>query len=230
MKDYRHLLLDNDGTLMDFDKAQAEALKTAYNKFDFPVPFSNKILACYAKWNQHWWGQFELRQCTKEELQLFRFRDFALELGLRINIELLNSEYKKALSEGRFLIPGALSLLRELKEKYHIHIITNGVSATQYSRIEKSPLMPYIDGIYVSEDTGYAKPAKEYFDYVLKKAGIKCKEQCLVIGDSLSSDIQGANNAGIDCLWFNPANLKNPGLKINGEIKELPEILSYLNS
>lgn len=230
---YQYLLFDNDGTLMDFKKAQSAALEKAYAACDSSrrIPYSQKILDIYDRCNESWWAKLEKGLCTKAELQIGRFSDLFREIGCEEDPQLFNSHYMKYLGEGRFLIEGALELLKELSASYEIYIITNGVSQTQHNRIDHCAFAPYIRGIFVSEETGFVKPQKEYFDYVMNKIGCMDKNRYLIIGDSLSSDIKGAQNAGIDALWYNPKH-KSGGtdLPILGELSNLGQIREFLGS
>lgn len=228
MKKYKYLLFDNDGTLMDFDKSQESAFEKTYNALNFSQDYSEHILNLYKKANISWWKKLERGECTKAELQSGRFTDFLQSSTLEANPVEMNKVYMDFLCRENQLIEGAVDVLRTLHEKYKIIIITNGVGKTQHSRIESSEIYPFIDGLYISEEVGAPKPNWEFFDNVLKKESIGQKNQCLIIGDSLSSDILGANNSSIDCCWYNPKNEKNPGLKIDFEISTLRELLVLL--
>lgn len=228
MKHYEYLLFDNDGTLMDFKRAQETAFEISFRRQGFPLAYSREVLDCYEKNNLRWWKKLEEGLCSKDELQTGRFRDFLEELGLDADPNECNRDYMEALGQGRFLMPEALETLRELHRDYKICIITNGVGHTQRSRIEKSAIAPFVDALFISEEAGHAKPSRAYFDHVLKAGGISDKNKCLVIGDSLTSDIQGANNAGMDCCWYNPEGLIQEGLRIDYEVRCLSELLPLL--
>jgi HAD superfamily hydrolase (TIGR01549 family) len=114
-----------------------------------------------------------------------------------------------ALSEGTFLLDGAKELCETLSRSCKLALVTNGVSKTQHKRFENSEVKEYFADIFVSEDTGFQKPQKEYFDYVLKHLNVTDNEKVLIVGDSLSSDIKGGNNAWIPSCWFNPHELLN---------------------
>lgn len=227
----RYILLDNDGTLMDFALAQQKALEEIYSKsfISALLPYSPFILDCYDKSNKSWWEKLEKGECTKTELQIGRFSDFFELIGIPGDPEEFNRQFMQALGAGQFLIDGAAEITGKLSQKYDIYIITNGIAETQHKRIDTCGYISSIKGIFVSEETGYAKPNREYFRYVLNSIGDLDPSHYIVIGDSLSSDILGAKNAGIECIWYNPAKEKNiNSLPIKYEISSLGELEALL--
>ncbi len=150
-------------------------------------------------------------------------------MGFEFDPKAMEISFPICLGKENQLLPYTLELLEILSQNYKIFIITNGLAKVQHSRIESSPMNKYIDKLFISDEIGFAKPAKEFFEYVLKKSGINSKEQCLIIGDSLSSDIKGANNIGIDCLWYNPNGQANSNCTINYEVSSLMEIKELLS-
>ncbi len=224
MNKYKYLLFDNDETIMDFKKSEAVAFEETYNSFNLDIKYSKDLLISYSEINLLWWKKLERGEVNKETLLVKRFEDFLSKHNLKADALLMSETYKERLSLNNHLIDGALDLLKVLSKNHEIYIITNGVSSTQHSRINSSPIRQHIKDFFVSEDIGFSKPHKEYFNYVLKKSEIKSKEECLIIGDSLSSDIKGANNMGIDCVWFNLRNERNSDLKINYEVKSMQDL------
>ena len=228
---YKYILIDNDETLMDFKKAQEFAFSSMYKKsqLNSQLPFSDNLLESYQNCNHSWWKKFELGECNKAELQTGRFKDFLDENGLIADPDEINSSYMYELGEGRFLLDDALDILEYLHGRYKIYITTNGVAETQRRRINGSPIVNYVDGVFVSEETGFAKPDKRYFDFVKRQLDCEDSSDFIVIGDSLSSDILGAKNAGMDCIWFNPHNISNPEkISFSYEIHKLIEIKEIL--
>ena len=128
-----------------------------------------------------------------------------------------------------FFIDEAPELVAYLYEKYDLYIVTNGVTETQHRRIKESGLEKYLKKIFVSEETGYQKPMKEYFEYCFQRIPMLDKEKTIIIGDSLSSDIAGGNNAGIDTCWFNLFGQEKPtDMKIDYEINQLSQLYQIL--
>ena len=207
MKKYKYLLFDNDGTLMNFKKCEEHAFETAYKNSGAHsiIPYSDEILNLYSEVNDSWWKKLERKECTREELMKGRFKEFLTKLNIStVDPEILSEEYPKALSEGSFLYDGAETLLNKLSKEYDIYIITNGIGFVQKKRINKCAYLPYIKGIFISEELGAVKPEKEYFDYVVNNIPEKNRENILIVGDSQSSDILGGINSGIDTCWYNP--------------------------
>lgn len=215
---------------MDFKKAEEVAFYDSYMAMNFEKEYSQELLTAYSNCNIKWWKRHELGRCTKKELTYGRFFDFMSENNLTGEPAKMQSLYQENLSKNNFLINGALDMLEELSKTHIIYIITNGISITQHGRIDNSPMFKYIHGLFISEEIHHAKPDVKFFDYVFEKGNIKNKSDCLVIGDSLSSDIQGANNYGLDCLWFNHENSKNEtNLKFH-EVKTIDEIMNYITN
>lgn len=205
MKAYQFLLLDADGTLLDFDKDMDHAFRATYETcFSSQRPFSQELLDCYETCNSRWWQKLERGECTKPQLVVARFVDFLRETGLSGDPEEINRLYFENLGQGGALLPGALELVRDLAQRYQLYIVTNGNAATQKPRLAHSGLMDYVKEYFVSEDAGATKPDKRYFDYVFARIPGFSKESALLIGDSPTSDMLGAQNAGVDSLWYNP--------------------------
>ena len=229
MKHYRFLLLDADGTLLDFDQDMLHAFQATFETcFARQRPYAPELLEIYERCNDRWWKKLERGECEKSQLFTGRFRDFLAETGLSGDPEQINETYFKNLGQGGALLPGALELVRDLSEQYELYIVTNGNAATQKTRLERSGLLNYVNSYFVSEDAGAAKPDVRYFDYVFSRIPGFAKEEALLIGDSLTSDMMGAQNAGIDAVWYCPQGGEVPeGLSIPyragsfGEIRRL---------
>ena len=203
---YRFLLFDADMTLLDFPADMEKAFHSMYAQhFQTQRPMSREILACYNACNDRAWRRFEQGLCKKEELYIDRFVDFFKETGLCGDARKVNETYFSGMAETGTLLPGAAELIKELYGRYELYIITNGNVVSQQPRLEHAGLAQYFKEVFVSEAVGVGKPHKEYFDYVMSHIPGFVKEQALVIGDSLASDIQGAVNAGLDSIWYCPA-------------------------
>lgn len=199
--EYTTLLFDLDETLFDFKRSEADAIDRLMLCYGIPVTQENREL--YSAINDSKWKLLEKGKITRAKLSTERFADFFEKVGVTADPENADREYKKFLSETHFLLDGALDTCTRLCEKYSLYIITNGASLVQKGRLSKSPIMQYFKGVFISEDIGYNKPSREYFDYVLEHIEEKDKSKILVVGDSLSSDIAGAKNSGLDACWVN---------------------------
>ena len=221
---YTTLLFDLDDTLLDFGKAEDNAITRLLEKYNIPASDENKRL--YSEINQSKWHALEKGEITRKELFATRFPDYFAALGVEIDGAIANAEYISFLGQGHFLLDGALETCRALSEKYSMYIITNGAKKAQEGRLTGSPLMQYFDGVFISEEIGFDKPKKEYFDFVYANIPEKDKSKTLVIGDSLSSDIAGAVNYGIDCCWVNKGEEKTSDASYT--VKKVSDLLLIL--
>lgn len=227
---YTTLLLDADETIFDFLQGERTSLRTVLAARG--LPHDDAILERYHRINDALWHAFERGEVTKEQIKHERFARLAARSGFppSLDIDKINADYLAQLSESDYLLPGARAFLETLKEGgYDLVLITNGVARTQLRRLEKSGLAPLFSHVFVSEAVGAQKPLRAFFDAVLDAVDETDPEKLLVIGDSLGSDIQGAANAELDCVWFNPKGLCNDrGLPVTLEAKTYGEIEAFL--
>jgi 2-haloacid dehalogenase len=202
LKKYRTLLFDLDDTLLDFGAAEKLALRLLFE--DQKIPLTTEIEAHYKKINHGLWRSFEEGKIDRDEVVNTRFFILFKEYGQEADGVLLEKKYRSYLEEGHQHVIGAFELITDLHNKYDLYIVTNGVSKTQDKRLRDSGLYPLFKDIFVSEDTGFQKPMKEYFDYVFARIPNFSVEEGLIIGDSLNADIKGGQLAGLDTCWFNP--------------------------
>lgn len=223
-KKYTTLLFDVDDTLLDFGKAEDNAVTKLFGSYDIPLTDENKKR--YVEHNRSLWKKLEKKEITREQLFKIRFTEFFGMMGVEADGEKANAEFISYIAEGSFLMDGALEVCRELHENHKIYLITNGSKKAQRGRLNGSPLMEYIDGVFISEKIGFVKPQKEFFDYVLSQIDEKDKSKLLVIGDSLSSDIKGASDYGIDSCWVSAgADNDSPATYHIGKITKLTDIV-----
>jgi len=205
---YRWLLFDADNTLFDFTAAEEVSISETLRRFGLPDTLQAKDL--YKAVNSQIWREFEQGTITQEALRPERFARFLDALGLPGDANALNLFYTDALSRCPFLLPGAEALCRDLSHTYGLALITNGIDFVQRGRLGRSPLGPYFaQRVYISGEMGHQKPEGAFFQQVLDDLRA-APQECLVIGDSLSSDIRGARNAGLDSVWYAP-NGGDPG-------------------
>ncbi|MDE1548618.1 YjjG family noncanonical pyrimidine nucleotidase [Jeotgalibaca caeni] len=224
---YKTLLFDIDDTLLDFKAAETHAISHLLEEMGIAI--TEERIAQYAAINQVLWEQFEKGLIQREVLLGKRFEDFFALYGKKVDGQEMDRTFRARLEEGNYLMEGSLELLESLKQTHDLYAVTNGVSKTQQRRMADSGLRPYFKKVFVSEDTGYQKPMPEYFDYVFARIASFQKEETLIIGDSLTSDITGGVLAGIDSCWFNPLKKPNPlSIQPTYEIEQLADLPALL--
>ncbi|MGY1465052.1 YjjG family noncanonical pyrimidine nucleotidase [Bacillus toyonensis] len=207
MKKYKTLLFDVDDTLLDFQKTEKVALRMLFEEKG--IPLTSEVEARYKKVNKGLWDVFEKGEINRDEVVNTRFSILFKEYGEEVDGILFENNYRSYLEEGNQLIQGAFEFINQIQNEYDLYIVTNGVSKTQDKRLRNAGLHSLFKGIFVSEDTGFQKPMKEYFDYVFERIPSFASEEGLIIGDSLSADIKGGYVVGIDTCWFNPEKKLN---------------------
>lgn len=221
------ILLDVDGTLLDFKMAETLGMKTVLKTYGFE-PDAER-LKLYHDINEGMWAAFERGEITKDRLLWERFKIFFSRLGRDIDGHEAEKLYRQQLDQSAFLIDGALETCAYLRERYDLYVVTNGTSSTQYKRLKASGLKEYMNGIFVSEDAGSQKPQKEYFDYCFARIPNACPERMMLVGDSLQSDIKGGLTAGTCTCWYNPKGLPaSAGIIPDYEIRRLSELKEIL--
>lgn len=226
---YPILLFDADNTLFDFPAAERQAFQEVCREAGFPC--TEEGYALYHRCNDELWEDFNHGKCTKDFLLVERFRRYLARSGQTGDPEQMNRTHLRMLATSAVLFPDALPVCEALAKKRKLYIITNAVESVQRTRFAASPITPCFQDFFISEAVGCGKPEKAYFDYVLAHIPGARPEDCLVIGDSLSSDIRGANNASLPCCWLNHTGRPRPeNLRIDYEIRSLRELLSLLEA
>lgn len=228
MKQYKHLIFDLDDTLLDFQDNERNSLKVIFQKYN--IPFEKKSINQYKSINRRFWSQIEQGLIKKEEALTKRFEEFFALYGYDIKGEIVERDYQNCLNKGHKTIPKAIETLIELRNReYKIFAGTNGIGKTQKQRLEDSKMIDLFDDVFISEEMGVEKPNPKFFEIIFNKYDFIKKEDTLMIGDSLASDIKGANNFGIDCVWFNPLEKEVNEIEPTYEIYDLSELLLMLN-
>lgn len=224
---YKYLLFDLDNTLLDFDAAELRSLQKTFSKFNVPITLEN--ISNFKSINKKYWEMFERKEITKSELIIKRFDDFFKTIGGFSNLDPreVNCFYLCSLTDEAEEMPYANYVLSNLEDKYEIVIVTNGVKDTQIKRIQKSSFFNKISKIYISETIGVQKPEKGFFDYIFNDLNIQDSNEVLLIGDSLSADIIGGLNYGIDTVWYN-YNKKESNILPKYVISDLRDLLKIL--
>ena len=221
---YQWILFDADNTLFDFDRAATEALQHTLEAYDHP--FDTSQLATYERINTSYWQAFERGEITQDLLRVQRFEDLLQELELTSTpADVFAADYEHNLSLGTHLLEGAQEILEALKPHVEMALITNGLLDVQRPRLTRSTIHSYFRETLISEEVGAAKPDPKIFEIAFERMGNPSRSEVLIVGDSLSSDIQGGSDFGIDTCWFNPGRkARDREVAITFEITELREL------
>ena len=228
---YEIILFDADETLYDFKKSEREAFKNTMLKFNINYD-ENYHLKIYKEINSALWKEFEQGLVTQEVLKIERFKRLSKALKIRFDENEFANSYIENLANASFLYDNSLELIETLNKSFRLAIVTNGLTSVQNKRIRQSSIAKFFDAIVISEEILIAKPNPKIFEHTLKLINFSDKSKVLMIGDSLSSDIQGGINFGIDTCWYNPNKIINEtSIKPTYEISNFDELkLLLLNS
>ncbi len=225
---YTHVLFDADDTLFDFQKACRRALSlTVESMVGHELPEAFEI---YERNNRRWWLAFEKGEVTMEQLSVGRFVDFTDQMGVShiSTPEGWRDEYQKNLGACAIMVEGAEELCERLRGKCRMYIITNGIAAVQRDRMSRASIRNCFEELFISQELGCRKPQKEYFDIVLSRLGNVEKEKILVVGDSLTSDVKGGIDAGLDVCWYNPHGKDSGGLRPEYTVSKLADVAAIV--
>lgn len=219
------VLFDIDNTLLDFQKCADFAMKEAMKKWNLDL--EPGYFEVFMEINNYYWDLLEKEKITREELYKNRWKTVFEKLGIEdIDGVLFEKDFVNFLYKSHQKIDGADEILEYLKDKYKLIIVSNSSYHEQDSRLTEAGIREYFDELYTSEEVGYPKPTKEFFDHVFKDIDVD-KDEVIIIGDSIKADIEGGKNYGIKTCWFN--FLKEPDSDIpDFTIKNLTELKEIL--
>ena len=221
------LFLDLDDTILDFHKAERIALSKTLRQFG--VEPTEEVLALYHKINLWHWEQLEKGKLTRDEVQVGRFAALFRELGVSADAVQCTRSYEGNLAVGHYFLPGAEESVANLSQKYRLFLASNGTASVQAGRLTSANLYRFFETVFVSQELGFNKPAKEFFDACFARIPDFDPAMAMIVGDSLTSDILGGRNAGLRTCWFNRAGRPpRPDIVPDFEIhrlEELPDIL-----
>lgn len=222
---YRNIIFDADETLFDFRKSERYAFENTMLEFniDYKEDYHLKI---YQDINNAIWKEFEKGLITQKKLKIERFKRLSDKLAIKFDEAEFAKSYMKHLADASFLFDESIELIEDLNKNYILSIVTNGLTDVQNKRIKKSVIGKYFKSIIVSEEVEVSKPNPEIFEFALNNTD---KSQVLVVGDSLTSDIQGGINLGVDTCWYNPNKIVNrTEIKPTYEISNLFQLKDIL--
>jgi len=230
---YQQIFFDLDHTLWDFDANAGESLQELYDGFELKkkgIPDFESFYNTYLKYNIVLWGRLRKGYITRKELKQKRMWRTLLDFKIADTAlsDAMEKKYVAVLSIKKHLLPGAEETLNYLKKKgYPLHLITNGFEVSQHKKMKSSGIASYFDRVVTSESVGKSKPHPEIFRYALAQTNCEA-EDALMIGDKLEIDVLGAQNAGIDAVYYNPVAAPCEGIAPIFNITDLRELQQIL--
>ena len=225
----KFLLLDLDDTLLDFGASEADGLRKTLRSIG--IEPTDKIVRRYSEINDAQWKLLEQGKLTRIEVKRRRFELLFAWLGVECDVESTRLYYENVLSETHVFFEGAEQFLKDVYGKYALYIVSNGTTAVQNGRIASAGIAHYFDAIFLSEEIGCVKPQREFFERCFAQIPDFDAADAIVLGDSLTSDIQGGINAGIRTCWFNPRGKAGcEDIRPDFEVRTLAEFVTLLET
>lgn len=221
------IFFDLDDTLLDFARTETEALSQALRESG--VEPTAALLERYHVINARQWELLEEGVLTREQVLLRRFELLFEEYGVDGDPGEVCRRYETGLARGRWIIPGARELLETLMPRYDLYLVSNGTASVQHSRLESTGFHRYFRALFISQEVGYDKPRREFFDRCFAAIPGFCREEAIIVGDSLTSDIRGGINAGIRTCWYNPhGKAARPDIQPDFQFSRLEQLPALL--
>lgn len=229
MKDYTTILFDLDDTLWDTKQNSKDALEDVFEMYHLDRFYESydTFYTLFLNLNEILWEQYNHGKISKEELQNTRFRTILSEHTVELDFYKMNEDFIATTCSKSKIIDGAHEILEYLSTKYRLAILSNSFERVLRVKVESSGFSRYFEQIHSSELIKINKPAAGAFDYVIKSMGAE-KEQTMMIGDNLSTDILGAKNSGIDQVWFTKESYEGIDFRPTHIITSLLELKNIL--
>lgn len=222
------VLLDLDDTILDFKTSERIALTKTLIKLG--VEPTQEIIEKYSKYNISQWKRLERGEIDREEVKVNRYRLLFDDIGVDLSPKAATSIYEENLAHGHYFVDGAKQMLESIYKDYDLYIVSNGAKKVQEGRMSTADISHCFKGIFISEVIGYEKPNVEFFNSVFSQIDNFKSDEAVIIGDSLTSDIQGGKNTKIKTVWFNPNGLDCGNIIPDYQISSLNEIKPLLKS
>jgi len=221
---YTTFLFDLDHTLLDSVESERRALAAALSRAGIADPLAH--FPTYVAINRSLWDAVERGVMSPDDVRVARFEALLEQTGLSADPVALGDDYVRGLGSHGQLFPGTRSTLERLAQRAALGLVTNGIGEVQRARIERLELSPLFETVAISGELGISKPAAAIFEVALRGLGSPPRGNVVMVGDSLSADVQGAANCGIDACWFNPDRRPYPpDASIAHDIATLDELL-----
>ena len=220
------ILWDVDATLLDFHAAEKAAIHKLFQQFHL----GECSEAMLQRINRGYWERLEKGELTRDQVLVGRFQEFFEKEKLDVSVApAFNEAYQSALGDTIVYRDDSYQIIESLQGKVKQYVVSNGTIVAQEKKLRLSGLGALMDGVFLSEELGVEKPNKEFFDKVFAQIGYLDRETVLIVGDSLTSDIRGGNNAGIRTCWYNPGHAALlEDVHIDYEITDLHEVYDLL--
>ena len=221
------LFIDLDDTILDFQKAEHIALKKTLQEFGLEP--TEAVCSRYSQINREHWEALERKELTREQVLLGRFATLFREVGIQVDAEKCARRYEANLSIGHYFLPGAREAVESLGKKYKLYLASNGTKRVQASRLESAAIGEFFQDIFISQDMGADKPSIAYFERCFAQIPSFDRSKAIIVGDSLTSDILGGQNAGIATCWVNPDHKEGrEDIRVDYEIEALSQLEDLL--
>ena len=223
------ILWDVDATLLDFHAAEKAAILKLFRQFHLGE-CTEEMLQRYANINRGYWERLERGELTRDQVLVGRFQEFFEKEELDVSAApAFNEAYQSSLGDTIVYRDDSYHIIKSLRGKVKQYVVSNGTIVAQEKKLRLSGLGKLMDGVFLSEELGVEKPNKAFFDKVFKEIGDIDRDTVLIVGDSLTSDIRGGNNAGIRTCWYNPGHaVPIEGVHVDYEITDLHEVYDLL--
>lgn len=223
------LFIDLDDTILDFGKAEGIALNKTLTAFNL-VP-TEAVRSRYSQINKAHWERLERGELTRAQVMFGRFATLFDEFGITGDPQLASDTYAQNLSIGHYFLPGAEEALEKLSKKYKLYLASNGNAAVQAGRLKSANISRYFEDIFISQEVGADKPSPLFFARAFARIPGFDPSKAMIVGDSLTSDIKGGNNAGIRTCWVNPKHLpQRADIQVDYEIESLAQLEQLLDT
>ena len=221
------VLLDLDNTIIDFNECARRAIMDIFQKLGFH--YDDNVFNTFLTENVKIWKRLELGEIDKPYLRANRWNIILNRLGIDYDGTIIEERFENGVALGAYPVEGAYELLDYLYDKYDLYVVSNGLKFVQESRVKIGKYDKYFKALFLSEDIGVQKPDIRFFQHCHEKLGFPQKGEIILIGDSLSADIKGGNDFGIDTIWFNIHGDENktdvtPTYIVN-KLKEIEDII-----
>ena len=226
---FEFLFLDLDDTILDFQKAEHVALSKTLREFGLEP--TERVLKRYNLINKAHWEALERKELTREQVLVGRFQVLFEEMGITVEPVQVARSYEHNLSIGHWFLPGAEEAVERLSKKYKLYLASNGTAKVQAGRLASANISRFFEEVFVSQEIGANKPSPEYFERCFARIPGLDKSKTIMVGDSLTSDILGGQNAGIATCWVNPHHKQGrEDIRVDYEIESLSQLEDLLES